>query len=93
MCNILDIFNAYLLPTPNLTVHGECLLEITGREVNLFAADDTQRLVAKWPLSKLRRYGRDGTKFTIEAGRFVKQFCLHIYNFDNIRTIKYTEVP
>jgi hypothetical protein len=65
------VFHVYLLPTPNLTAHGECVLQVTTYELVLSEGSDvnTGRLLTRWPLCSLRRYGRDNAKFTIETGR------------------------
>jgi len=63
------MFHVYLLPTPNLTVHGECQLQVTSKDVGLYENGEPPRLITRWPLASLRRFGRDGSKFTIESGR------------------------
>lgn len=67
----VDTFHVYLLPTPNLTVHGECLLQVTSQDILIFDAVSASVLLVRWPLCALRRYGRDQSKFTIESGRLV----------------------
>lgn len=63
-------FHVYLLPTPNLSAHGECLMQVTTQDVCLYDSNgDQSRVVARWPLPALRRFGREGAKFTIESGR------------------------
>jgi len=63
------MFHVYLLPTPNLSAHGECLLQVTTQDVTLHDGNDQSRVLARWPLPALRRFGREGAKFTIESGR------------------------
>ncbi|CAH1779617.1 unnamed protein product [Owenia fusiformis] len=65
-----DKFNVYLLPTPALDISGECLLQITSSNVNLWDILHPGKLLVSWPVGAIRRYGRDDSQFTFEAGRF-----------------------
>ncbi len=66
-----DSFRVKLVPTPNLEVHGECQMQITSDSIHLFDIYDPSKCLVTWPLNSLRKYGRDKSRFTFEAGRSV----------------------
>ncbi|XP_062401696.1 docking protein 5-like [Sardina pilchardus] len=62
-------FRVCLLPCKGLMTSGECVLQVGPEAISLWDSRNPSLKCASWPLTSLRRFGRDRTWFTFEAGR------------------------
>lgn len=56
-------------PAPTWTCMAQCKLQITHENIYLDIIQPRREALPRGPLCSLRRYGRDATRFTFEAGR------------------------
>ena len=48
---------------------NECTLQVSSELIKVYDVYDSSKLLISWPITGLRRYGKDESKFTLEAGR------------------------
>ncbi len=60
-------------------LHGYCWIRVSPTELSVLARDDWQPLLS-WPLSDIKKYGKDDGVFSFEVGP-VSQFGPGIYYF------------
>ena len=71
LCVNAEMFEVYLMRSPQLQSSGECLLRVTDDCVQILDIDNPQRVQLSWPLGFIRRYSVERGMFSLEAGRFV----------------------
>lgn len=64
-----EMFEVYLMRSPQLQSSGECLLRVTDDCVQILDIDNPQRVQLSWPLGFIRRYSVERGMFSLEAGR------------------------
>lgn len=47
------------MPSSKLELFGECLLQVTHENIYLWDNSNSKNKLCAWPLTSLRRYGRD----------------------------------
>jgi len=70
----VELFEVYLMKSPQLESSGECLLQVTEDSVQLVDINNRRRVQLTWPLDFIRRYSVERGMFSLEAGRSL--YCM-----------------
>ncbi|XP_033626892.1 docking protein 5-like [Asterias rubens] len=81
-------FHVNLNPTPQLSIAGECTLQVTDENIYLWDVYNVRLKLASWSLQSLLQYGRDTTRFIFQANKY----CESVEGLFTVQTVNGEEI-